>query len=508
MTSSLALNAATYVTIGLAIYYFIRELLNTKNQKWLTWIFIALIIGFVAFIIWNSYRGDKILEDEVNEYFSNDKLYDNSQKGGDFDATSKSSESEHHEFLIPENYHKRRLNFSLADGAINEDSQIKYNDFKQWYLTPDFLEKYTNAIRDALKIKFKRLLNLRTQCVRDLKTLKNKGKEDEGIANILQTLDKSQDTKMIESTILEIDNLLGEIKSKTRDLNVNVTRKCLISALTDKKNGIDSLIGRENIKDFLALQLYTFAQNPRIFFSNFQNMAIYGSSGVGKTKLAQVIGHVYASSGILVKNHVHVITKQSLTTAYVNESARITRKLLMANLEGVVFIDEAYDMTPPADFLGRSIDHGHEAVTEIVNFIDKMIGLSIIIVAGYEKPMESRFMKANEGLPRRFPHKLVLKPYSAKELTSILIRFILETCPDLDLNEIHGDFLYTAISYIISKNPTVFENQAGDMANLGAFIARAVYGTPDKDWEANSEEIMISGINAFLARKDICLTST
>jgi stage V sporulation protein K len=310
---------------------------------------------------------------------------------------------------------------------------------------------------------------------------------------------------MIETTISQINLLLSEIKKRETSITIDSTRQGLISALTDKDNGIDSLTGRAEIKDFLALQLYTFAQNPRIFFSNFQNMAIYGSSGVGKTKLAQVIGHVYASSGILVRNHVHVVTKQSMTTAYVNESAKMTRKLLLANLESVVFVDEAYDMSPPPTIFGNGIDHGHEAITEMVNFIDKMKGLSIIIVAGYEDEMETRFMKANEGLLRRFPHKLILKPYDSKELTDILVKFLVSTCPEIKFTEKNGNYLYTAISYINKQHPDIFKNQAGSMENLSGYISRAIYGSPGKKWPQDAELILLAGINGFLAQQGVTL---
>lgn len=194
-----------------------------------------------------------------------------------------------------------------------------------------------------------------------------------------------------------------------------------------------------------------------------------------------------------------------MTTAYVNESAKMTRKLLLANLEAVVFVDEAYDMTPPPTVFGNGIDHGHEAVTEMVNFIDKMKGLSIIIVAGYEDEMEKRFMKANEGLPRRFPHKLILQSYGSKELTDILIKFLLTICPELKFTEFQGNYLYTIISYINKQHPDMFKNQAGDMDNLSGFIARAVYGSIGKIWPRDGEEIILNGVNAFLSRKGVSL---
>ena len=270
MTSPLVLNAATYLTVGLIVYYFIREAMTAKgqSQKWITWLFLAVVIGFIAFLLWSNMRENKVHEDD--EFFEDDvdEFPADGQKGDDINATSSDTEMEHHGIFVQDNYRKQRRNFTLADGTLTEDSQIRYADFKQWYLAPDFLQKYMEAIQEALKIKYRRLIEVRKQYLLDLKTLKSKEQDNGGLASVLQALDKSQDTKMIESTITEINTLLKDIQIKRKTLTVDVTRKGLISALTDQKHGIDSLIGREDIKDFLALQLYTFAQNPRIFFSD------------------------------------------------------------------------------------------------------------------------------------------------------------------------------------------------------------------------------------------------
>ena len=505
------IDITTYLSIGLLAYYFLVELTNPKKgaQKWVTWLFItiiALIIGYFLWITWKKNdkkktgrkKGSTVEEDDDDD--EDEAKPDNTEEPENYHGYN---EPEPITDFIQHDYIESSKDFALVDGASTEVGQIKYEDFKLWYLSPEFLAKYANAIRQGLQIKKQRLLEVKRKYTADVNALRGKAPPKEGLAGLLSSLDKNEDAKMLENTLNEIKSLLEEIKKRERTLTIDSTRRGLISALTDRANGIDSLVGRDNIKNYLALQLYTFAQNPRIFFSNFQNMAIYGPSGVGKTKLAHVIGHVYSSCGILIRNHVHEVTKQSMTTAYVNESAKMTRRLLLANLESIVFIDEAYDITPPPTILGNGIDHGHEAVTEIVNFIDKMKGMSIIIVAGYEDEMEKRFMKANEGLPRRFPHKLILMPYNAKELTDILIKFILTTCPELIFNEKHCNYIYTIINYLNKHHTDLFPKQAGDMDNLSGFICRAIYGTPGISWPRNAEELILSGFNTFLATKNM-----
>ena len=328
----------------------------------------------------------------------------------------------------------------------------------------------------------------------------------------------------LANVITEIKDILKQIKITEKELSEqgnNWVSKRLVSALLDKNNGLDSLVGSDEIKDFIALRLYTFANNPRIFFSTFQNIALYAPSGYGKTKIAQTIGWVYSRCGILIREKFQSVTKSAMTTAYVNESGPKTRNLLLSNLEGVLFIDEAYDITPPTNSFGfKNVDHGHEAVTELVNFIDKMTGLNIIIAAGYPKAMKERFMKANQGMPRRFPHIINLQPYKANELAKILLYHINKSNPDLNITKNDANYTYTIIENLESvcknnesfkllnheddddeeeKGPsTFFPRQGGDMLNISADIANAYYGNIN---EKDLQKAIIDGFNIFLANK-------
>lgn len=492
-----ALELVTYISLGILIYYFLIELAKPKEgaQKWVAVFFVLLITCLLMYLAYIYFQKDGV------------KTTANSKEENivEDDTKSESEESEPIEF-VQKDYTDDIKEFVLSNQPTITKNSIEYEDFKRWYLSPEFLQKYTESIGEALHIKKKRLLDIKKQYFSDLQAMKSGDKPKEGIAGVISSLrDKNDDIKLLESTVSQINLLLQEIKKREANLSIDTTRKGLILALTDKTNGIDTLIGRKDIKNQLVAKIFAFSQNPKIFLSGFQNMAIYGGSGVGKTKLALVIGFVYSKCGILIRDHVHITTSSSFTTAYVNESARMTRKLLLANLESVIFIDEAYGMTPEETLLGKSIDHGQEAITEIVNFLDKHKGLSILIVAGYENQMEERFMKANEGLPRRFPYKLILRSYGAKELTDILIKFLLTICPELKFNEKHGNYIYTAIKYLNKENPEVFKTQAGAMENLANSISTSIYSSPDKVWSRDHESIILSGFNSYLAQYNVSL---
>ena len=493
-----ALELITYISLGTLVYYFLIELAKPKEgaQKWVAFFFVFIIALCLIYVAYMYFKKEEKKEGKTEAKEEEEILEE---------ETKSESEEAPTEF-VQGDYISNKKEFVMLNQATIGKNSIEYEDFKRWYLSPEFLEKYTEAIGEGLRIKRKRLLEVKKQYAADLKALKGVEKPKDTITSLLNSVrDKNDDLKMLESGLCNVNDLLSEIRKRENSLSVNTTRKGLILALTDKKNGIDTLIGRNNIKDQLVGKLFAFSQNPKIFMSSFQNMAIYGPSGVGKSKLARVIANVYSKCGILLRDHVHIITKQALTTAYVNESGRMTRKVLMMNLEGVTFLDEAYDITPEPSMFGGNRDHGSEAITEIVSFTDVYKGLSILIVAGYEDQMETRFMASNEGLPRRFPNKIILQPYNAKELTDILVKFLLDICPDLKFNEKQGNYIYTVINYLNKENPDVFKTQAGAMENLASSISTCIYSSPDKVWSRDYESIILNGFNSYLVQHNVSL---
>lgn len=484
-----------YLSAALIIYYVFRELFDSKNDSSSRWLLLFLILLLFGYFAWSYYK-NKQFEDEAQETLNSDMCDSDSEKGGYVqDDVIVQEES------LPSEYEKQELNLEMQNFPTEESSEMTYEIFKNWYLTSDFISKYTQAMKKSCIWYKKRLIETRNRFIEDLKTIKPKNDP----SPLTQLLDRNDDTKIIESTITELQTLYKEIQEKEKFIDENYCKKCLIDALTNRKHGIDSLIGRTDIKNFLALRLYAFSQNPMTFLTSYQNIELHGDAGAGKTKIAEVIGHVYATSGMLIRSHTHIITKQALTTAYVNESAKMTRKLLLANLGGVVFIDEAYDLGSSSNFGFKSINHGEEAIVELVNFIDKMKGLSLIIVAGYEDKMNDQFRSANEGIPRRFPFVHSLKPYNSVELTNISIQFMRETCPYVQLTKTHANLIYSYIDYLYETHPEVFVNQAGSCSNLVGCISRSIYGSPGKNWLKNSEELLLNGINTYLRPSNISI---
>ena len=177
-----------------------------------------------------------------------------------------------------------------------------------------------------------------------------------------------------------------------------------------------------------------FLKNPRFLQTKFMNFVMVGAAGTGKTTLAAAIAAVFARAGMFVDDKVVDAGRAEFVGEYEGQTVARTRAFLVSNLDrGVVFIDEAYAITPWQD--GKPEGYGSEAATAMVEFMTRYPGLYCIIVAGYEKEMTRYFLTSNEGMSRRFPNKFVLRDMSADDLLTVFKRALLKAracrCPTI-----------------------------------------------------------------------------
>jgi stage V sporulation protein K len=97
----------------------------------------------------------------------------------------------------------------------------------------------------------------------------------------------------------------------------------------------------------------------------------------------------------------------------VGQTAIKTREIIDRTRPGVLFIDEAYALTPRVD-----ADFGHEAIATLVKAMEDFRHELAVIVAGYDQQMQE-FIASNPGLRSRFRTFIAFPDYSAEELTRI-----------------------------------------------------------------------------------------
>ena len=149
------------------------------------------------------------------------------------------------------------------------------------------------------------------------------------------------------------------------------------------------------------------------------HMVFVGNPGTGKTTAAGMVGQTLAAAGLLKGGHVHVVARADLVGEYLGQTAPKVRAAVQQALDGVLFIDEAYSLSPT-----RHDDiYLHEAVNTLVDEIERHRQRLVVIMAGYPKPMD-KFLASNEGLRSRVRHHVEFPDFSREQLRDIALSIV------------------------------------------------------------------------------------
>jgi SpoVK/Ycf46/Vps4 family AAA+-type ATPase len=147
-----------------------------------------------------------------------------------------------------------------------------------------------------------------------------------------------------------------------------------------------------------------------------QHFVFLGPPGTGKTAVARIVAKVFYAFGLLESPTVIEAQRSDLVGEYLGATAIKANELVDSALGGILFIDEAYSLVNEGD--GQNDRFGNEAVQVLLKRAEDDRERLIIILAGYERQMES-FLASNPGLTSRFAVRIKFAGYSPAELLQL-----------------------------------------------------------------------------------------
>ncbi len=218
---------------------------------------------------------------------------------------------------------------------------------------------------------------------------------------------------------------------------IKEVRKGHFYTYQEAMDAINSMVGLKAVKDQIQnltnqAKLLSSRGRGRKLNESAHHMVFIGNPGTGKTTVARYIAAILYHLGIIkTPKFVECSDKNELVSSYANETTKMTNAVIDKALDGVLFIDEAYQLIGPDP---QNPDKGGmEAIQALMTAMENKRQRLVVIVAGYAKEMQMNFMNANPGLESRFAYTFDFEDYKPDELEAIFDNMLKEE--SLTMNE-------------------------------------------------------------------------
>lgn len=210
-----------------------------------------------------------------------------------------------------------------------------------------------------------------------------------------------------EQDIPSIDELMGETSGERNPEKIEEL--------------FDGIVGMDKIKEqVIQLGKYIKFQEElsKITAKRLPDMRLHmlftGDAGTGKTTMARKITQMLYNLGIIRINKLVEVDRKDLVAEWIGQTAPKTQRVIEGALGGVLFIDEAYSLSPK-DSLN---DFGKEAIATLIKAMEDNRDDLVVIFAGYIKEMKD-FVNSNSGIASRIGYTFEFENYKDEELYKI-----------------------------------------------------------------------------------------
>ena len=243
------------------------------------------------------------------------------------------------------------------------------------------------------------------------------------VRNYVENLIRNQSIRIAENDISVYEmNLITE-----KDIEkINVSE---YDTDFDIEENIKSIVGNENIKEFLRQQYKIIKIEEKrakkglnTYIDMMQNIVFTGSDGTGKRLSLDIFANMLSSMGILDNSSVLEIGVSKIISSYKNGKSLSE---IVKNVRGrVIFLKRA-------DLIIEE-ENDKEIISNLVNFIEESGKRNIIVISG-EKEKLTKLMKRNVELNYKFPLWLNFKDFSSDNLMEMALNKIADK--ELELSE-------------------------------------------------------------------------
>lgn len=192
-------------------------------------------------------------------------------------------------------------------------------------------------------------------------------------------------------------------------------------SLDEAMEQLNRMVGLRRVKALVesyrnTQRLNTLRQNEGLPIINHALHGLFlGNPGTGKTTVAQLLGQIFHSMGLLSRGHVVTEERSTLIGQFYGSESEKTNKALEKAQGGILFIDEAYNLYVSQDPKDPGIRVLETLLSSLSN-PDKRDWM--LILGGYPRPM-SDMLNANPGLRSKLKNIYYFDDYSRDELLQI-----------------------------------------------------------------------------------------